>query len=175
MYSLYHTLGYDFPRVLALDVKDCVLVEVENPLPKPFALSTFWLPNVVLSCDYLITISPFKVFGNQGSFSIRNLLGLLPVSKYHGEAGYGWSALYSLGIQRVIADLHFTIPFDLGIIEGKKKFLGAGDDPTQGYAEDYGKVFLGEPYEVDWEASQAAELETEYLRLIQLGKKQTLT
>ena len=29
---IYKTLGYDFPRVLMLDVKDCIWVEVDNPL-----------------------------------------------------------------------------------------------------------------------------------------------
>ncbi|MCD6358415.1 MAG: hypothetical protein J7L90_00405, partial [Dehalococcoidia bacterium] len=61
MNSIYRTLSYDFPRVLTLNVQDCSLVEVENPLNKAFVLNTFWLPNVVLSCDYLITIAPFEV------------------------------------------------------------------------------------------------------------------
>ena len=175
MRSLYRALGYDFPRLLTLDVRDCVLVEVENPLPKPFALSTFWLPNVVLSCDYLISIAPFKIFGNQGRLSISNLLSLLPISKYRGEAEYGWGVLYGLGIQRVIADLHFTLPFDLGIIEGSKRFIETNGDLAEGFVEGYGKILVGEPYEVDWEASQAAELETDYLRLIDLGKRQLAT
>ena len=29
--QIYKSLGYDFPRVLTLDVRDCVLVEVDNP------------------------------------------------------------------------------------------------------------------------------------------------
>lgn len=172
MRALYHALDYEFPRVVALDVKDCVFVEVENPLPKPFALPTFWLPNVLLSCDYLITVAPFRVFGNQGCFTISNLLSLLPVSKYRGETDYGWGALHSLGLPRVVADLYFTLPFDLGIIEARKKFLSLNNSPVQGQVEDYGKVFLGEPYEVDCEACQANGLDTEYLRLIEIGKSQ---
>ncbi len=171
MQSIYHALGYDFPRVIALDVKDCVLVEVENPLTHPFAMSTFWLPNIVLYCDYLISIAPAKVFDRQGSFSIKNLLGLLPVSKYQGEAEYGCGSLYSLGIGRVTADLYFTLPFDLGIIDAGKKFIGI-DDPTKGQIEDYGKIFSGDPYEVDREASQAMGLVTDYLQLIGIGKAQ---
>lgn len=171
MRSLYRDLGYDFPRVLALDAKDCVLVEVENPLPKPFALPTFWLPNVLLSCDYLIGVTPFKTQGNQGCFTISNLLSLLPVSKYGGEAKHGWEALHSFGLPRVIADLYFTLPFDMGIIEANKKFLNF-HDPNHWKVEECGKVFVGEPYEVDCETSQAAGLETEYLRLIELGKTQ---
>ncbi len=171
MRSIYQALGYDFPRVITLDVKDSILVEVENPLTRPFALPTFWLPNVLLTCDYLITIAPLKIFAKQGSFSIKNLLGLLPISRYQGEAEYGWGALYELGMERVIADLYFTLPFDLGIVDARKKFLGA-TDPIKGEVEDYGKIFVGEPYEVDCEASRAVGLVTEYLQLIEIGKAQ---
>jgi len=162
---IYKTLGYDFPRVLTLDVKDCVWVEVDNPLPKPLAVPTFWVPNVILSCDYLITVAPLKVIKGGGSLSIVNLLGVLPSSKYGGGAPGGWEALYSLGVDKVVADLYFTLPFDLGIIEARQKFIGR-DDPSRGEVEECGKVFVGEPYEVDCEASEALGLKTDYLDLI---------
>src|SRR4030042_1479202 len=90
IYPIYKALGYDFPRVLMLDVKDCIWVEVENPLPHPFAISTFWVPHVVLSSDYLISVTPFRVSVREGIFSIKNLLSLLPVSKYKGDASGRW-------------------------------------------------------------------------------------
>ena len=169
IYPIFQTLGYNFPRILTLDVKDCIWVEVDNPLPKPLALPTFWVPNVILSSDYLITVAPLKVVKGRSSLSIMNLLTLLPSSKYSGEAQEGWEALYTLGIDRVVADLYFTLPFDLGIIEARQKFIG-WDDPTQGEVEEYGKIFVGEPYEVDCEASAALGLKTEYLDLIKLAK-----
>ena len=166
---IYQALGYNFPRVLTLDVKDCIWVEVDNPLLKPFVLPTFWVPNVILSSDYLITVAPLKILSGRGSLSIMNLLSLLPSSKYGGGAPRGWRDLYSLGIDKVLADLYFTLPFDLGIIEARQKFISK-DDPTQGEVEEYGKVFIGEPYEVDCEASQALGLKTEYLDLIKEAK-----
>ncbi len=170
IYPIYQALGYNFPRVLTLDVKDCIWMEVVNPLPKPLAVPTFWVPNVILSSDYLITVAPLKVFRGRGSLSIMNLLTVLPSSKYGGEAPGGWGDLYSLGINRVVADLYFTLPFDLGIIEARQKFIG-WDDPTQGgVEEEYGKVFIGEPYQVDREASEALGLKTEYLDLIDAAK-----
>ncbi len=169
IYPIYQSLGYDFPRVLMLDVKDCIWVEVDNPLPKPLAVPTFWVPNVILSSDYLITVAPLKVFGRRGSLSIMNMLTVLPSIKYSGEAPGGWRALYSLGIDRVIADLYFTLPFDLGIIEARQKFVG-WDDPVKGEVEEYGKVFVGEPYEVDCEASEVLGLQTDYLDLIKEAK-----
>jgi len=169
IYPIYQALGYNFPRVLTLDVKDCIWVEVDNPLPKPLAIPTFWVPNVILSSDYLITVTPLKIFKGKGSLSIMNLLTLLPSSKYHGEAPGGWEALYNLGIDKVIADLYFTLPFDLGIIEARQKFIGE-DGPTQGEVEEYGKIFIGEPYEVDREVSETLGLKAEYLDLIKSAK-----
>ena len=169
IYPIYQALGYDFPRVLLLDVKDCIWVEVDNPLPKPLAVPTFWVPNVILSSDYLITVAPLKVFKERGSLSIMNLLTLLPSSKYGGAAPGGWETLYGLGVDRVISDLYFTLPFDLGIIEARQKFVG-GDETLQGEIEDYGKIFVGEPYEVDCEASGALGLKTDYLDLIRDAK-----
>ncbi len=169
IYPIYQALGYNFPRVLMLDVKDCIWVEVDNPLPKALAVPTFWVPNVILSSDYLITVAPLKVFNGRGSLSLMNLLTLLPSSKYGGEAPSGWGALYNLGIDKVVADLYFTLPFDLGIIEARQKFISRGD-PTQGEFEEYGKVFIGEPYEVDCEASGILGLRTEYLDKIKVAK-----
>ena len=171
MKPIYRSLGYDFPRVLTLDVKDCVFVEVENPLVRPFALSTFWLPNVLLYCDYLISICPFKVLDKQGDFTIKNLLSLLPVNRYKGQDGSDWGVLHAFGMDKVIADLYFTLPFDLGIIDAQKKFIGTGDS-GEGETEDYGKIFVGEPYEIDCEASRSAGLETEYLQWIEIAKTQ---
>ncbi|MEK7353010.1 MAG: DUF362 domain-containing protein [Chloroflexota bacterium] len=165
MYPIYQTLGYDFPRVLLLDVKDCTWVEVDNPLPKPLAMPTFWVPNVILSSDYLISVAPLKVVNGKGNLSIMNMLSLLPYTKYSAETPGGWEALYHLGIEKVITDLYFTLPFDMGIIEARQKFT-CRDEPLKGDIEDYGKVFVGEPYEVDGEVTGLLGLNTGYLNLI---------
>ncbi len=162
---IYQALGYNFPRVLTLDVNDCVWMEVDNPLPKPLTIATFWVPNVILSSDYLITVAPLKVLQGRGSLSIMNLLTVLPSSKYGGKTGRGWEDLYKLGIDKVVTDLYFTLPFDLGIIEARQKFVSR-DDPTRGEVEECGKVFIGEPYQVDCEASETLGLKTGYLDLI---------
>jgi uncharacterized protein (DUF362 family) len=166
---IYQALGYDFPRVLTLDVKDCIFVEVDNPLPKPFAVPTFWVPNVILSSDYLITVSPLKTRNGTGSFSIMNLLSLLPSSKYHSDTSAGWEDLYSLGIDKVLADLYFTLPFDLGIVEGRQKFA-VTEEPNEGEIEEFDKVFIGEPYEVDREVADTLGLKAGYLDLIKNAK-----
>ena len=165
---IYQKLGYDFPRVLMLDVKDCIWVEVDNPLTKPLAVPAFWIPNVILSSDYLISVTPLKVSKGKGNLSIPNLMSLLPSKKY-AEAEGGWEALYELGMEKVIADLYFTLPFDMGIIEAREK-LTYDDDPTRGEIEDIGKIFIGDPFQVDREVSETLGIRTDYLHLIRLAE-----
>ena len=167
---IYQTLGYTFPRILMLDVKDCIWVEVDNPLPKPFAIPTFWIPNVILSSDYLITVSTLKIINNRPEFSVMNLLSVLPGAKYGNRSSGGWDSLYSLGIDKVLADLYFTLPFDVGIIEARQKFSGKGPQLDQGATEDYGKIFIGEPFDIDNEACQALGIKSEYLDLIKMAR-----
>ena len=77
--------------------------------------------------------------------------------------------MHNLGIEKVITDLYFTLPFDMGIIEARQKFT-TGDDPVKGNIEDFGKVFVGEPYEVDGEVSGLLGLNTDYLNLIKAAR-----
>jgi hypothetical protein len=100
-----------------------------------------------------------------------NMLSLLPQAKYSNEVQGGWDALNALGINKVLTDLYFTLPFDMGIIEARQRF-DIDDDPTQGEITDYGKVFVGEPYEVDSEASELLGLNTDYLGLIRQAREE---
>ena len=169
IYPVYQALGYDFPRVLTMDVKDCVWVEVDNPLPKPLAVPTFWVPNVIISSDYLISVAPLKIINGGCCLCIMNLLSLLPISKYQEKPANRWETFYSLGIDKVIADLYFTLPFDLGIVEARKKLV-TKNDASRSEIEEYGKIFIGEPYEVDREVSETLGLKTPYLSLIKTAK-----
>ena len=170
IYPIYQALGYDFPRVLTLDVKDCIWVEVDNPLTKSLVVPTFWVPNVILSSDYLISVAPLKVVRGVGNLSIMNLLSLLPSGKYGDGSRGSWEDLFDLGIEKVLTDLYFTLPFDLGIIEAQQKFISKGE-PTRGEVEECGKIFVGESYEVDLEASQALGIRANYLDLIEEARK----
>jgi hypothetical protein len=171
IYPVYQALGYNFHHVLMLDIKDSIFIEVQNPLSEFYAVESFWVPNVVLRSDFLISVTPFKICSNSCQFSVANLLSLLPVSKYKRGKSGGWGALYELGIEKVLADLYFTLPFDLGIIEAHQKFSYT-DDPTKGETEDYGKILIGEPSEIDIKASQITGIKCEHLGLISEGKVQ---
>lgn len=162
---MYQALRFDFPRVLTLDVRDTTLVEVENPLLKPLVMPTFMVPNVILSSDYLISVTPLKVIGGVGRLTIANLLGLIPATKYGTGTKGGWEELYALGIDKVLSDLFYTMPFDLGIIEADQKFISK-NDPAKGEKEPVGKIFVGEPYKVDVETSQSLGIKMDYLKLI---------
>jgi len=171
IYPIYQALGYNFRHVLMLDIRDSIFIEVQNPLSQFYAVESFWVPNVVLRSDFLISVTPFKVGGSSGHFSVANLLSLLPVSKYPKGKSGGWGTLHELGIEKVLADLYFTLPFDLGIIEAHQKFSYTAD-PTKGEAEDYEKILVGEPHEIDLKASQIAGVDCEHLRLISEGRVQ---
>lgn len=158
----YQALGYTFPRVHTLDVKDSVWVEIESPLVKPYALASAWVPNVLLSCDYWINIATCKAIKGKGHFAIHNLLGLLPQAKYRRED------LEALGMERVMADLYFILPFDLTIIDGRQCFVG--DDEGRGRVENYGKVLVGESLEVDQEVAQDCGVSTGYIELIRSAR-----
>jgi len=165
MATIYKELCYDFPRVLTLDVRGTTLVEVENPLFKPLVMPTFMLPNIILSSDYLISVTPLKVINGVGRLSISNLLGLIPATKYGTGTKGGWEELYDLGIDKVLADLFYTMPFDLGIIEASYKFISKCDG-INGEKVPLGKIFIGEPYKVDMEVSQTLGIKVDYLKLI---------
>jgi len=171
IYPVYQALGYNFHHVLMLDIRDSIFIEVQNPLEEFYAVESFWVPNVVLRSDFLVSVAPFKVSAKHGQFSVANLLSLLPVSKYRKGRSSGWGSLYELGIERVFADLYFTLPFDLGIIEASQK-LSYTDDPSKGEAEDYGKILIGEPHEIDLKASQIAGVSCQHLKLISQGRVQ---
>jgi len=82
----------------------------------------FWIPNVILSSDYLISVTPLKVAKGKGNLSIPNLMSLLPSKKY-AEAEGGWEALYELGIDKVIADLYFTLPLTWELLKRTRNGL----------------------------------------------------
>jgi hypothetical protein len=169
MNSIYQELDYHFPHTTLMDVDQCAPVAIENPLPRPFAQSTFWIPSVILSCDFLITISPFRVIDGCGDFSIRNLLGLLPISKYKSEIAQMDLESARNDIDNIIADLYFTLPFDLGIIDGRKRLTR---DHVSGLnvIEDYQRIIVGTPYEVDREATRISGIISGYLELIDEAK-----
>ena len=101
---IYREAGYDFPQVLMLDAHGTNFIAVENPLKTPFALPTIWIPNILLSCDFLISVSPLRIEEGKGRFSIENLLSLLPGRNTPGRTQYtSWGWIGSLLISILLS------------------------------------------------------------------------
>lgn len=170
IYPVYQSLKYNFNRVLLLDVKDSIFLELENPLVEFYASPTFWVPNLVLRSDYLISIAPFHMVKGSGRFTIANLLGLLPLVARKGRDLPEYQGLKGLETEKVLADLHFTLPFDMGILEARQRF-DYDQDIDAGTVTQYGKIIVGEPYEVDCLAARLVGEQPEHLSLIERGKQ----
>lgn len=170
IYPVYQSLRYNFNKVLLLDAKDSIFLELENPLVEFYASPTFWVPNLVLRSDFLISVAPFHVVGGSGRFTIANLLGLLPLSPRKGHDLPEYQGLKGLEIEKVLADLYFTLPFDMGILEARQRY-DYSDDIEMGTASQYGKIIVGEPYEVDCLAARLIGAQLEHLSLIDRGKQ----
>jgi len=170
IYPVYQSLRYNFNRVLLLDVKDSIFLELENPLVEFYASPTFWVPNLVLRSDFLISIAPFHMFRGSGRFTIANLLGLLPLAARKGHEPPEYQGLKGLEIEKVLADLYFTLPFDMGILEARQRF-DYDQDIDAGTTAQYGKIIVGEPHEVDSLAARLVGAQPEHLTLIERGKQ----
>jgi len=171
IYPAYQALQYSFGRALLLDVKDSIFLEMENPLQEFYASPTFWVPNLVLRSDFLISIAPFHTVNGAGRFTISNLVGLLPLTQSKGGEPPYYQGLKNLEAEKVLADLYFTLPFDLGIVEAGKLLDYPEGDPASGKTTDVGKIIVGEPYEVDRLAARLAGAHVEHLSLIERGQK----
>ncbi|MBN1151845.1 MAG: DUF362 domain-containing protein [Dehalococcoidia bacterium] len=170
IYPVYQALKYNFNKVLLLDAKDSIFLELENPLVEFYASPTFWVPNLVLRSDFLISVAPFHVVGGGGRFTIANLLGLLPLSPRKGHDLPEYQGLKGLEMEKILADLYFTLPFDMGILEARQRYDYDRDIDT-GTASQYGKIIVGEPYEVDSLAARLIGAQPEHLALIERGKQ----
>ena len=60
--------------------------------------------------------------------------------------------------------------FDLGIIEAREKLV-AGPDSSREWVEMCGKVFVGEPGQVDREAAETLGLRADYLEMIRQAEQ----
>lgn len=170
IYPVYQSLRYNFDRVLLLDVKDSIFLELENPLQEFYASATFWVPNLVLRSDFLISVAPFHTVAGSGRFTIANLLGLLPLTAKKGHDLPEYQGLKGLEIEKVLADLYFTLPFDMGVLEARQRF-DYDQDVDSGMTSQYGKIIVGDPFEVDSLAARLVGAQPEHLALIERGKQ----
>ena len=168
--EVFAGLKYDFGRVLVMDINETLCVEVENPLTKPFAIPTFWIPSVILSSDYLITTIPLRSRRKKANMATASLLSVLPAHKYIDKKTGEWKNFNELGLDKVIADLYFTLPFDMAIVEATRHYICRNDGGI-GRSEELGQIYYGEPAEIDAEISEDMGFKTTYLDLVAQGLK----
>jgi len=164
--EIFTKLGYQKLGVELLDVDQCDYMRMVNPLEEPYVLKEIYVPQIISTCDYKISVSPFKLQTNLSSLTIKNLLGLLPRSKYRAKNPIARGKLHIWGIHKCIADVFFTLDFDLGIIDGRRKFISQRG-PAVGKSEDFGKILVGDLLTVDKEALRLSGLQAKYIRLIE--------
>jgi hypothetical protein len=91
----------------------------------------------------------------------------LPAAKYGPGLSLLREKFHRLDLHGLIADLYFTLPCDLGIIDSRLRQVG-------GRVEPFGRVFVGDPAEVDARAAQLAGVRARYLDLIEMGRSMLL-
>jgi uncharacterized protein (DUF362 family) len=127
------TWGYD-PVISELGAK---LIDLNSP--DPFldfvkiptgsgwlVYESFWLHPILQEVDALISVAKMKCHYNCGiTLSMKNLIGLVPVSRYRLEESHWWrSALHGEANQtrrrlpRVILDLNRAVRVDLALVDG---------------------------------------------------------
>ena len=167
MAQIYKDLKYTFPRIILKDVKDVTLVEVDNPLLKPLLMPTFQIPNIILSSDYLISVVPLRVIGGQGYLTISNMMSLVCGTKQNADSSLDWEQLLVHEKAKILTDLYYTIPsFDLGIVEATEKLV-CKNESSKGESTHYGRIFMGEPFQVDREVVQTLGIKSDYLKQIE--------
>jgi len=160
MDSLFEHLGYRRPEVARdleslgvrlIDAEEADLVEVPNPLPTPLMLERVWLPRLVAEADFKVSLAPVKLLTRLVNLSVKNLIGLLPRSRYRGRQAHTRGLLHLWGLSRCLADIYFTCAFDLGIIDARRLLISTRSF-TSGRIETAGWVAVGRPLAADFEA-----------------------
>jgi uncharacterized protein (DUF362 family) len=104
-----------------------------------------WLPKHVLQADYIISIPKLKTHHWAGvSFSLKNLLGVLPGSRY----GWPKNIIHMNGINASILAVYQVMPPVLAVVDG---IVGMeGDGPLFGTPVEHGFLAVGkDPVSVD--------------------------
>lgn len=165
MKDIYQDLKYNFTRALLKDVRNVDMVEIDNPLLKPLIMPTFQIPNIILSSDFLISVTPLRIVGGQAQLTIPNLMSLITCTKQNADSSLEISQVYIKEKAKVLTDLYYTIPFDLGIVDASEKLI-CKTESSVGDSSYYGRVFIGDPYQVDREVTQTLGIRADYLKMI---------
>jgi len=152
-YRNYRELGYrNVPADELIDLDREGIAEYENPDAQRF--QKIWLPCIVMK-GFLISIPVLKDHTTSGvTLSLKNLVGLLPASRYGDYWSFNKSQVHNGNLDHAITDLCRYRPPDLALIDGR---IGMKDGHLSGTPCNPPKrVILGgrNPWNVDVEGAR---------------------
>jgi len=154
---------------------DAILIDLNTPAPYSdfgsvpvgegwFVYEDFYVNHILEEVDAFVSVAKMKCHFECGvTHSMKNLIGLAPVSRYRlGEEHWWRSALHGLGdetkarLPRVILDLNRARPIHLALIDGIRTTEG-GEVPRGSFAPvEPGVLFAGkDPVATDAVATAA--------------------
>jgi uncharacterized protein (DUF362 family) len=144
----YHLFGYE----KIAGALDATLIDLNTPHPYSdfssvpvgegwFVYEDFFFNHILEEVDAFVSVAKMKCHFNCGvTHSMKNLIGLAPVSRYRLSDEHWWrSALHGQGdetkarLPRVIVDLNRAQPIHLALIDGIKTAEG-GEVPRGSFA-----------------------------------------
>jgi len=140
--SAFRNAGYDANGDMIDDATGAPLVDLNDSggtdghdlakvrqvtVPMGLIRQEYWLPNVVLDADVLISVPVFKNHYNAGvTLGMKNLVGLLPNDIYHGPGNiYGKHSLdhSPVNLDRHIVDLNLARRPDFVVVDGQRGMI----------------------------------------------------
>jgi uncharacterized protein (DUF362 family) len=117
-----------------VDLNDSGGIDVADPgkvahviVPMGLIRKEYWLPNVVLNADVLISVPVLKNHYNAGvTLGMKNLFGLLPNDLYHGPGNiYGKHSLSHTPVEldQHIVDVNLARRPDFEVVDGQRGMI----------------------------------------------------
>jgi len=164
----YYDLEKKGVQILDVDDLECVCIEING-----MKIKQLYLPKLVFSCDFKISIPVLKIGTGSASISIKNLIGLLPRSYYRVGNSLTRRKLHIWNINKCITDLYFHIPFDLAVVDATIALQGKL--PKRGEKIAFDKIVVSENlFEADKKSLEIAEMDwtsIPYMRYISERRK----
>ena len=148
----FYRCGYDANRDMVDDVTGVPLVDlndsggidqhdpnlVRTVYPQNGLIqSSYWLPNVILDADVLISVPMLKNHSHAGvTLALKNQFGIPPSDIYHSPGSQMFKGALSHDaddLGRHIVDLNLARPLDFAVVDGLR---GMTDGPTGGTLAD---------------------------------------
>jgi uncharacterized protein (DUF362 family) len=140
--SAFRNAGYDTNGDMVDDATGAPLVDLNDSggtdghdpakvrqvtVPMGLIRQEYWLPNVVLDADVMISVPVFKNHYNAGvTLGMKNLVGLLPNDIYHGPGNiFGKHSLdhSPVNLDRHIVDLNLARRPDFVVVDGQRGMI----------------------------------------------------